>query len=114
MFTSVLEYIGKTTLNHVEYVGGLSIQIRAALGSLGQTLPLVGNRNRWRSAVRQMLAVGVDALPMVGIMAVCAGFILAMQGASELRRFGAIDLVVDLVSVGFSSELGPVLAAIAC
>jgi ABC-type transporter Mla maintaining outer membrane lipid asymmetry permease subunit MlaE len=31
-----------------------------------------------------MLAVGVDAFPMVGIMALCAGFILAMQGASEL------------------------------
>jgi phospholipid/cholesterol/gamma-HCH transport system permease protein len=113
MITSVLEYIGKTTLDHVEYVGGLTMQVRAALGSLGQTLPLVGNRNRWRSAVQQMLAVGVDAFPMVAIMALCSGFILAMQGASELHRFGAMDLVVDLVSIGFTRELGPLLAAIA-
>jgi phospholipid/cholesterol/gamma-HCH transport system permease protein len=113
MITSVLENLGNSTLQHLEYVGGLAMQLRAALSSLGQVLPAVGNRNRWRSVVRQMLAVGVGAVPMVGIMAVCAGFILAMQGASELRRFGAMKLVVDLVSIGFTRELGPLLAAIA-
>src|SRR5262249_351957 len=56
---------------------------------------------------------GVDALPMVCLMAICTGFILAMQGASELRRFGAIKYVIDLVSVGFTRELGPLLTAIA-
>jgi len=55
----------------------------------------------------------VDAIPMVGIMAVCSGFILAMQGASELRRFGAMKFVIDLVTVGFTRELGPLLTAIA-
>lgn len=113
MVTSFLEYLGKRTVTHLEYVGGLTMQVRAAISALGQTLPLIGKRSRWRSAVQQMLAVGVDAFPMVGIMAVCAGFILAMQGASELRRFGAMNLVVDLVSIGFTRELGPLLAAIA-
>jgi len=50
---------------------------------------------------------------MVALMAVCTGFILAMQGASELRRFGAIHYVIDLVAVGFTRELGPLLTAIA-
>jgi phospholipid/cholesterol/gamma-HCH transport system permease protein len=50
---------------------------------------------------------------MVGIMAACAGFILAMQGASELRRFGAMEYVVQLVTIGFARELGPLLTAIA-
>jgi phospholipid/cholesterol/gamma-HCH transport system permease protein len=113
MITSVLEHIGNSTLRHLEYVGGLTMQLRAALSSLGQVLPVVGNRNRWRSVIRQMLAVGVDAFPMVGVMAMCSGFILAMQGASELRQFGAMKLVVDLVSIGFTRELGPLLAAIA-
>lgn len=113
MTISVVERLGGATLHYVEYVGALTIQFRDALGSLGRTLPLLGNPNRWRSAVRQMLAVGVDAFPMVGIMAVCAGFILAMQGASELRRLGAIQFVVDLVTIGFTRELGPLLTAIA-
>jgi phospholipid/cholesterol/gamma-HCH transport system permease protein len=109
----VVERIGSATLRHVEYVGGLATQFWNAFGALGRTLPFVGNRNRWRSAVGQMLQVGVDALPMVAIMAVCTGFILAMQGASELRRFGAMEFVIDLVTIGFTRELGPLLTAIA-
>jgi phospholipid/cholesterol/gamma-HCH transport system permease protein len=113
MSMPAVERVGSATLRYLEYVGGLVIQLRNAVGVIGRTLPLVGNRNRWRSAVRQMLAVGVDAVPMVGIMAVCAGFILAMQGASELRHFGAMQFVIDLVTIGFTRELGPLLAAIA-
>jgi phospholipid/cholesterol/gamma-HCH transport system permease protein len=109
----VVERVGSATLSQVEYLGGLAIQLWNALRSLGRTLPLLGNRNRWRSAVAQMLAVGVDAVPMIAIMAVCAGFILAMQGASELRHFGAMEFVIDLVTIGFTRELGPLLTAIA-
>jgi phospholipid/cholesterol/gamma-HCH transport system permease protein len=36
-----------------------------------------------------------------------------MQGASELRRFGAMHYVIDLVAIGFTRELGPLLTAIA-
>jgi phospholipid/cholesterol/gamma-HCH transport system permease protein len=110
---SLVESLGSATIRHLDYVGGLATQFRDGLWSLGRTLPLVGNRNRWRSAVRQMLDIGVDAFPMVAIMAVCTGFILAMQGASELRRFGAIEFVTDLVTIGFMRELGPLLTAIA-
>jgi len=113
MSTPVVERLGGATLRHVEYVGSLAIQLRDALGALGRTLPFVGNQDRWQSAIRQMLAVGVGAFPMVGIMAACSGFILAMQGASELRRLGAMEFVVDLVTIGFMRELGPLLTAIA-
>jgi ABC-type transporter Mla maintaining outer membrane lipid asymmetry permease subunit MlaE len=78
----VAERVGRATIRHVEYVGGLTTQWWDALRSLGRTLPLVGSRNRWQTAINQMVAVGVEAVPMVGIMAVCSGFILAMQGAS--------------------------------
>src|SRR5579871_898359 len=112
-FGRVLEVLGGSTLRHLEFVGGLTVQLRQATGSLTRSLPLVGNRNRWRSAIQQMAAIGIGAIPMVAIMAVCAGFILAMQGASELRRFGAIQFVIDLVTIGFTRELGPLLTAIA-
>jgi phospholipid/cholesterol/gamma-HCH transport system permease protein len=113
MFGRYLENVGHSTLDHLEYLGGLAIQLRDALGSLTRTLPLIGNRNRWHSAIQQMVAIGLDAVPMVAIMAICAGFILAMQGASELRRVGAMHFVIDLVTVGFMRELGPLLTAIA-
>ena len=110
---NVLESVGKNTLGHLDYVGSVNIQWWATLRAMVNTLPLVGNPYRWRASVRQMLQIGVDALPMVSLMAICTGFILAMQGASELRRFGAIKYVIDLVSVGFTRELGPLLTAIA-
>lgn len=111
--TVLIENVGKATLNLLDYAGGLTVQLWAGLRSLGTTLPIFGSRGRWKSSVGQMLQIGVDALPMVGLMSICAGFILAMQGASELKRFGAIRYVIDLVSVGFTRELGPLLTAIA-
>lgn len=113
MSVSALERLGGATLRQVEYVGALATQFWYGLRTIARSLPLVGSRHRWQSAIRQMLAVGVDAFPMVGIMAVCTGFILAMQGASELRRLGAMNFVIDLVTVGFMRELGPLLTAIA-
>src|SRR5262245_50123713 len=110
---NVLENVGKNTLGHLDYVGSVNIQWWATLRAMGSALPFVGNRYRWRASVRQMLQIGVDALPMVALMAICTGFILAMQGASELRRFGALHYVIDLVAVGFTRELGPLLTAIA-
>lgn len=111
--TSAVQNLGKKTLTQLDYVGSLNIQLWATLRAMVNVLPFVGNRYRWKAAVQQMLQVGVDALPMVSLMAVCTGFILAMQGASELRRFGALHYVIDLVAVGFTRELGPLLTAIA-
>lgn len=110
---NVLEDVGKITISHLDYVGSVNIQWWATLRAMGSALPFVGNRYRWKASVEQMLQIGVDALPMVSLMAICTGFILAMQGAEELRRFGAINYVIDLVSVGFTRELGPLLTAIA-
>jgi len=110
---TVLESVGRRTLSDLDYVGSLNIQLWATLHAMGNALPFVGNRYRWRASVRQMLQIGVDAMPMVSLMAICTGFILAMQGASELRRFGAMHYVIDLVAVGFTRELGPLLTAIA-
>jgi phospholipid/cholesterol/gamma-HCH transport system permease protein len=109
----VLESVGEKTIEHLDYVGSLNIQWWATLRAMVQSLPFLGSRYRWQAAVRQMLEIGVDAMPMVSLMSICTGFIFAMQGASELRRFGALRYVVDLVAVGFTRELGPLMTAIA-
>ncbi len=108
-----LERVGRKTLDQLDYLGSLSIQAWVTLRSMAKALPFVGNRYRWKAAIEQMFQIGVAALPMVALMAVASGFILAMQGAAELRRFGALHYVIDLVAVGFTRELGPLLTAIA-
>lgn len=109
---NALENLGSALIQQFAYVGGLTDQFWAGLRALPRVLPVVGKRGRWQSAIRQMSAIGVAALPMIGIMAMCAGLILALQGAAELRRFGALRFVIDLVAVGFTRELGPLLTAI--
>jgi phospholipid/cholesterol/gamma-HCH transport system permease protein len=110
---TVLEGVGRKTINDLDYVGSLNIQWWATLRAMGASLPFIGNRYRWRATVRQVLEIGVDAVPMISLMAICTGFILAMQGASELRRFGALHYVIELVAVGFTREMGPLITAIA-
>ena len=108
----VLEAIGNSVIRQFAYVGGLTIQFWSGLRASRRVLPVVGKRGRWRTAMRQVVAIGIDALPMIGILSACAGFILAIQVAAELRRFGALQLVVNIVAVGFTRELGPLVTAI--
>jgi phospholipid/cholesterol/gamma-HCH transport system permease protein len=109
---TVLERIGSGAIHRLAYVGELSLQFWAGLRASPYVLPFVGKRGRWQTAIRQMSEIGVDALPMIGIVAGCAGFIFAMQSGAELRRFGAMQLVIDIVAIGFTRELGPLLTAI--
>ena len=110
---TLLEQVGRSATRYAEDAGALTIQFWAVLRKLPRALPIVGTRRRWRSAVQQMFAIGASALPMTGAMSLCTGFILALQGAAELRRFGALQFVVDLVAVGFTRELGPLITALA-
>lgn len=110
---TLLEQIGKAAIVRVEDAGSLTIQFWAVVRKLPRLLPIVGVGRRWRSTVEQMLAIGASALPMTGIMSLCTGFILALQSASELRRFGALEFVVNLVAIGFTRELGPLITALA-
>jgi phospholipid/cholesterol/gamma-HCH transport system permease protein len=109
---NAIETLGAGVIQQFAYVGGLTEQFWSGLRVLPKVLPVLGKRGRWQTAIRQMSAIGVAALPMIGIMAACAGLILALQGAAELRRFGALRYVIDLVAVGFTRELGPLLTAI--
>ncbi|HBZ68497.1 MAG TPA: ABC transporter permease [Deltaproteobacteria bacterium] len=108
---NVLEAVGGGVNRGLAYIGGLTIQLWSGFRASPRVLPFIGKRGRWRTALNQMAVVGVDALPMVGIMSVCTGFILAMQAGAELRRFGALQYVMDTVAIGFTRELGPLLTA---
>ena len=63
-------------------------------------MPVIGRRRQWRAAVQQMVTIGADALPMAAVLSFCIGYVLALQSATELRRFSALHFVVDLVHKG--------------
>ncbi|MEJ2053938.1 MAG: MlaE family lipid ABC transporter permease subunit [Calditrichaceae bacterium] len=62
--------------------------------------------------IRQSIFVGVNALPIIALIAFLIGFILALQSAAQLRQFGASIYVADLVAVAMVTEMGPLITAI--
>ena len=56
--------------------------------------------------------VGVQALPIVGLLALLIGLILAYVGAVQLRQFGAQIYVADLVALAVAREMGAMITGI--
>lgn len=65
-----------------------------------------------REWVRQMVRVGVDSLPVVGLTALFTGMVLALQTYRGFARFHAEGFVASVVSLSLTRELAPVLAAL--
>ena len=74
--------------------------------------PFRGKKLRWNATFVQMVRIGVESVPIVSIIAFSVGLIIAMQAAYQLKRFGAMIYVADLVGVSMCRELGPLITAI--
>lgn len=107
-----VEAVGRSSINVAEYVGALAIQLWHSLRGIRTVNPFALHPLRWRHAVAEMLAAGVNAVPIVALVAFCLGLILAFQGGSGLRKVGALELVVQLVAIGMTREAGPLITAI--
>jgi phospholipid/cholesterol/gamma-HCH transport system permease protein len=108
----MLQLLGRRAIYGAADLGSLTIQLWRTLLAMPGTLPVVGSQRRWRSAVQEMLTIGVRALPVAGVMSFCIGYVAALQSAAELRRYEATRYVVDLVTLGFIRELGALITAI--
>lgn len=67
---------------------------------------------RFTALVHHCHEVGVKAVPIVALMSFLIGVVLAFQGSTQLRQFGAEVFVVDLIAVSILRELGILLTAI--
>jgi phospholipid/cholesterol/gamma-HCH transport system permease protein len=61
---------------------------------------------------RQVLAIGYLSLPVVGLTAVFTGAALALNIYTGGGRFNAEQITPQIVALGITRELGPVLAAL--
>lgn len=71
--------------------------------------PRTGN---WKDVAPTMERAGADAVPIVVLINFLIGFVMAFQGAVQLKQFGADIFVADLVGVSLTRELGPLMTAI--
>ena len=60
----------------------------------------------------QMDSIGVGSLPIVILTGFFTGCVLALQSATSLKEFGAVNMTGRLVSLSMVKELGPVLTGL--
>ena len=94
----------KDTIDIVTFIG------RTASATLQE---LIRPRSlKLASISRQVAETGINALPIIGLMAVMISVVIAYQGVAQLRPYGAEDLTINLVAVSVLREMGVLITAI--
>lgn len=67
---------------------------------------------RWKSTLLMAEKVGVNALPMIGLIAFLVGVVITLEATAALRKFGAASVSGQFLGVSLFKELGPLLTAV--
>lgn len=111
----------RTLHDAVAWVGRTSVQqihqFIDAVGYLGR-ISVTGLRSlrprhlRVASVTRHIYETGIQAIPIVSLIAFLISVIIAYLSAQQLRQFGAEIFTVDLVAIAVLREMGVLLTAI--
>ena len=106
-----LSRVGEATLEGVKSASEMLAFLGEAFLALSK---LFGGKARFRSCDLTLLIqeCGARALPIVSLVSVLVGLILAFVGAVQLKLFGAQIYVADLVGIGMAREMGAMMTAI--
>lgn len=115
----LLESLGRTTwqlardaAGLLRFLGGVSYLLTQTLRWIGRGLFRADTRLRAGAVAAQMIRVGVRSVPIILLVQVFIGIILALQLAPTLRDYGQIERVADVVAIAVFRELGPLITAI--
>jgi phospholipid/cholesterol/gamma-HCH transport system permease protein len=106
-----LARIGEAT----QSAGAGALENLAFIGHVTQSITrLFTGRARMRAVdfVELLQECGASALPIVTLISILVGMILAFVGAVQLSRFGAQVFVADLVAIAMVREMGCIMTAI--
>jgi phospholipid/cholesterol/gamma-HCH transport system permease protein len=80
-------------------------------GALGQAV--IHPRSLHPASIsRQIAETGINALPIIGVMAVMISIVIGYQAIAQLRPYGGEDLMIDLVAISMLREMGVLMTAI--
>ena len=106
-----LEFLGRHAVVYVRdlvrdlaFLGRMIVTAARGFTSLRRLRPI--------SIARHVYDTGITAIPIVALIAFLISVIIAYMGAQQLRTFGAVIFVVDLVTIGVLRELGVLLTSI--
>jgi len=98
--------IGKSTMGFLREVGRLGLFLWVSIKAIAMP-PYYP-----RLILEQLMRVGYFSLPVVGLTAVFTGAALALQIYIGGARFNAESIVPNIVVLGITRELGPVIASL--
>ena len=101
-----VQAVGRGVLGGVRAAGRLAMFAGRGLASVAMP-PFFP-----RQFLRQVMAIGYYSLPVVGLTAVFTGAALALNIYTGGNRFNAEQIMPQIVGIGITRELGPVLAAL--
>jgi phospholipid/cholesterol/gamma-HCH transport system permease protein len=110
-FVSLFDTIGRNTFAALDFLWLVFAFIGRIAGSFVSNLRKP-RRFRLPSIVRHIHETGLDALPIIGLLAVLITMVITYQGAVQLRRFGADIYTVDLTVISLLREMGVLVTAI--
>jgi len=96
----------------VVYVGGLARLYGASGRRALRALRGGAHRIRGAALVQQAVRVGVRSIPIVVLVQVFIGIILALNLAPTLQAYGQLERVADVVAIAVFRELGPLITAV--
>jgi phospholipid/cholesterol/gamma-HCH transport system permease protein len=103
---NIFASIGRAVLTVLAHIGRLAIFTGRSVAAIFAP-PVYG-----RLIGRQMMSIGYYSLPVVGLTALCIGAVLALQIYLGGNRYGAEAIVPQIVVLGITRELGPVIAGL--
>ncbi len=111
-----LSHSSSYAFNPLRWIGGVLLSIAESLGSLvimiRQTLYWLRSTER-ASVMTQMVAIGVESLPVTVLTSLFTGMVLALQTGFSFRKvFNEPIYVGTVVGLSLTKELGPVLTAV--
>lgn len=103
---NLFAHIGRAFLTVLAHIGRLGLFMVQAIGAL-LSPPIY-----MRLIFAQLMRIGYYSLPVVGLTAFFTGGALALQIYLGGNRYGAESIVPQIVVLGITRELGPVIAGL--
>ncbi len=107
-------FLSRVGTNTVHYVGSAGEMLAFIGEAFLAFVKFLGGRARYRRSDLFLIIqqCGAEALPIVSLISILVGLILAFIGAVQLKMFGAQIYVANLVGIAMVRVMGAVMAAI--
>ncbi len=103
--------VGRKTVRAVEEIGYVSSLLAESLYWI-----ILGKKHkqavRVATVFQEIMAIGVQAVPIVSVLNLAIGIMLAIQGIETLKTFGAESQVIIGIALSVTREFSPLIVSI--